>query len=74
VGHLVTEGAQVIQSGPALHIPVLTAPDHLVVLYLARDGAQDDLLHNIPWHWLCSGYNLLWLTIYKERMLNRQKK
>jgi len=29
---------------------MLTGSDHLVVLYVPRDGTQDDLLHNLPWY------------------------
>ena len=42
-GHLVIEGDQVSQTGPAFHKPMLTGPDHLV-------GTQADLLHNLPRH------------------------
>ncbi|KAK4830651.1 hypothetical protein QYF61_012494 [Mycteria americana] len=29
---------------------MLTGPDDLLVLYVPRDGIQDDLLHNLPQH------------------------
>lgn len=29
---------------------MLTKPDELVALYILCDGAQADLLHNLPWH------------------------
>ena len=45
-----TEGDQVSQGGPAFHNPVLTKPDHLVVLYVPCDDTQDKLLDNLPWH------------------------
>ncbi|KAK4829388.1 LOW QUALITY PROTEIN: hypothetical protein QYF61_003728 [Mycteria americana] len=48
--HLVIEGDQVTQAGPAFHKPMLTGPGHLVVPYMPHDGTQDDLLHNLPWH------------------------
>ena len=43
MGHLVIEGDQVSQAGPAFHKPMLTGPDHLLVLYVPHDGTQDDL-------------------------------
>jgi len=50
VGHLVTEGDQVSEAGPAFHKPMLAGPDPLVVLYMPCDGTQDDLLLNLPLH------------------------
>lgn len=50
MAHLVIEGDQVRQAGPAFYKPMLTGPDYLIVLYLLCDGTQDDLLHNLPWH------------------------
>ncbi|KAK4827459.1 hypothetical protein QYF61_018180 [Mycteria americana] len=35
---------------------MLTGPDHLVVLYVPRDGTQDDLLHNLPQHQECPAF------------------
>ncbi|KAK4817510.1 hypothetical protein QYF61_017755 [Mycteria americana] len=46
----VSKGDQVGQAGPAFHKPVLAGPDHLVVLYVLRDGTQDDLLYNLTRH------------------------
>lgn len=40
----------VSQSGPTFHKPILTGPDHLVALYMLRDGTWDDLLHNLSQH------------------------
>ena len=37
-GHLVIEGNQVSQAGPAFHKPMLAGPDHLLVLYVPCDG------------------------------------
>ena len=30
---------------------MLTGPNHLAVLYVLCDGTQEELLHNLPWHW-----------------------
>ena len=38
------------QAGPALPKPMLTGPDHLLVLCVPREGTPDDLLHNLPLH------------------------
>ena len=48
VGHLVIEGDQASPTGPAYHKPMLAGPHHLAVLYVPRDGTQDDLLHKLP--------------------------
>ncbi|KAJ7427764.1 hypothetical protein WISP_04174 [Willisornis vidua] len=46
VGHLVMEGDQAGEAGPAFHQPMLAEPDPLVVLYMLCDCTQDDLLRN----------------------------
>ena len=50
MGHLVIEGDQVGQAGPAFHEPMMAGPDHLVVLHLNSERTQDEPLHNISWH------------------------
>ena len=49
-GHLIIEGYQVGQAGPALHEPMLAGPDLLVALQMPCNLPQDDLLRNLPWH------------------------
>ena len=39
-GHLVIEGDQVCQAGPAFHKPMLTRPGLLVVHYMTFNGTQ----------------------------------
>ena len=51
MGHSGTEGNQVGQAGPAFHEPMLAGPAPPVVLHLPCDLPQDDLLHDISWHW-----------------------
>ena len=48
--HLVTEGDQVGQAGPAFHESMLAGPDPLVVLHVPGERTQDELLHNLPGH------------------------
>ena len=45
VGHLVTEGDEAGQAGPALHEPMLAGPDPPVVLHIPCN-----LFHNFTWH------------------------
>ncbi|KAK4824309.1 hypothetical protein QYF61_013054 [Mycteria americana] len=46
--HLVVEGDEVGQAGPAFHEPMLTGPDPLVGLHMAVERTQDEPLHNLP--------------------------
>ncbi|PKU41861.1 hypothetical protein llap_7836 [Limosa lapponica baueri] len=46
-GHLVIEGDEVSQAGPAFHKPVLTGPDRLVVLHGGTQGFSPRLTSNI---------------------------
>jgi len=50
VGHLVVEGDEVGQAGPAFHEPTLSEPNFLIVLHIPCDHTQDDLFHNLSWH------------------------
>lgn len=50
MGHLVTEGDQVGQSGPAFPTAVLTGPDPPVVMHVLHDDAVDELCHDFPLH------------------------
>lgn len=43
-------GDQVSQAEFIFHKSVLTASDHLVVLYVLCNDIQDGLLHGIPWY------------------------
>ena len=45
VGHLIIEGDQVGQAGPAFHELMLAGPDPLIVPRMLYDHTQDDLLH-----------------------------
>ncbi|KAK4807797.1 hypothetical protein QYF61_023630 [Mycteria americana] len=49
-GHLVVEGDQVGQAGPAFPEPMLAGLDPLVIFYMPCDGTQDDLLHQLSWY------------------------
>ncbi|KAK4823264.1 hypothetical protein QYF61_000231 [Mycteria americana] len=71
VGHLLIEGDQVGQAGPAFPEPMLAGPDPLVILYMPCDSTQDDLLHQLPWH--RAGYQLLYphLGIRKRFLTER---
>jgi len=48
VGHLVIEGDQVGQAGPAFYEPMLARPDALAVLNTPGEFTQDELLHFLP--------------------------
>ncbi|KAK4831749.1 hypothetical protein QYF61_018947 [Mycteria americana] len=50
VGHLVVEGDQVGQAGPAFHEPMLAGPDPLVGLHMSVECTQDEPLHNFSWY------------------------
>lgn len=50
MGHLVVEGDQVGQTGPAFHKSMLASSDPLVVLSVLHGGIQEDLLHGLPQH------------------------
>ena len=50
VGHLVVEGNQVGQAGPAFHEPMLAGPGALVVLHMPGEHTQDESLHNLARH------------------------
>ena len=50
MGHLIIEGDQVCQAGPAFHEAMLAGPDALVVPRMLCDCPQDDLLHNLTRH------------------------
>ncbi|KAK4827445.1 hypothetical protein QYF61_018002 [Mycteria americana] len=50
MGHLVIEGDQVGQAGPAFHGPMLAGPDPLVGLHMPVEHTQEELLHNLPRH------------------------
>jgi len=50
VGHLVIEGDEVGQAGPALHEPMLAGPDPLVVLQMPGERTPDESLHNLARH------------------------
>lgn len=50
MGHLVIEGDQFGQVGPAFDKPMLAGPDHLIILHVPHDGTQDELLHNLAQH------------------------
>ncbi|KAK4814103.1 hypothetical protein QYF61_008198 [Mycteria americana] len=47
-GHLVIEGYQVDQAGPAFHEPMLAGSDPLVGLHMHVERTQDEPLHNFP--------------------------
>jgi len=47
VGHLVKEGDETNQPGPAFHKPILAGPDPLVVLRMLCDHTQDGSHHNL---------------------------
>ena len=47
MGHLVIEGDETNQGGPAFHKPILAGPDPLVVLRMLCDHTQDGSLHNL---------------------------
>ncbi|XP_075000742.1 GPN-loop GTPase 1 isoform X2 [Calonectris borealis] len=49
-GHLVIEGDQGGQAGPAFCEAVLAGPDPLVVPHMACERPQDEPLHNLPQH------------------------
>lgn len=48
--HLVIEGYQVCQAGPAFHTLMLAGPDPLVILHMLYDSTQEDLLHELLQH------------------------
>ena len=50
MGHLVIEGDQVGQVGPAFHEPMVAGPDPLVFLHMPGKYTQDELLHNLAPH------------------------
>jgi len=50
VRHLVIEGDQVGQAGPAFHEPMLAGPAPLVLLHMPSECTQDELLYNLAWH------------------------
>jgi len=48
--HLVTEGDNLGQAGPAFHESMLAGPDPLIVLLVPSERTQDEALHNLPHH------------------------
>ena len=50
LGHVVIEGDQVGQAGPAFDEPMSAGPDPLDVLHMPGEHTQDELFHNLPRH------------------------
>ena len=46
--HLLIEGDQAGQEGPAFREPMLAGPDPLVVLHMPGERTQGETLHNLP--------------------------
>ena len=69
MGHLVIEGDQVGEAGPASHEAMLAGPDHLVVLHMHGALTQDELLHILPLYQGQAGRPVLpWILLLSLRV------